>query len=72
MARVSAGENAALALTKDGRVLAHVFDKACQCHFDFDQPVLALSAGPNHYAFVLGDGTLEIRYATGQTERLSL
>lgn len=72
VARVSAGENAALALTEDGRVLAHVFDKACRCNFAFDQPVLALSAGANHYAFVLADGTLEIRYASGQTERHSL
>lgn len=72
VARVSAGENAALALTRDGRVLAHVFDKACLCDFDFEQPVLALSAGANHYAFVLADGTLEIRYANGQKERYPL
>ena len=68
IARVSAGENAVLALTSDGQVLSHVFDSHSLCGFTFYQPVLALSAGANHYAFLLADGTLEIRYANGRIE----
>lgn len=63
--RISAGENAALALTQDGKVLSHAFDNHVKCTFDFGQPVLAICAGPNQYAFVLQDGSLEIRYADG-------
>lgn len=72
VAAVAAGENAALALTKEGAVLAHVFDKNSRADFAFDQPVLAMSASANHYAFVLADGTLDIRYANGQTEQIAL
>ena len=50
-------------------VLAHVFDSHSRCSFAFSQPVLALDAGPNHYAFILSDGTLEIRYADGTCEK---
>lgn len=63
--RISAGENAAIALTEDGTVLSHVFDSHLKCTFDFGQPVLGLCAGANHYAYVLADGTIEIRYADG-------
>jgi len=66
--RVAAGENAVLALTEDGQVLAHVFDEHNLAGFTFWQPVLAVSAGANHYAFLLADGTLEIRYADGRAE----
>lgn len=69
--RVSAGENAVLALTADGQVLSHTFDSHSLCSFTFNQSVLALSAGANHYAFLLADGTLEIRYADGQTQTLA-
>lgn len=62
---VSAGENAMLALSADGSVFHHVFDKHLKCTFDFGQPVLALSAGANQYAFILQDGSLEIRYSDG-------
>ena len=62
---VSAGENAVLALAKDGSVLSCVFDRHLNCTFDFGQPVLALCAGANHYAFVLQDGSIEIRYSNG-------
>lgn len=68
-ARLSAGENAVLALTHEGEVLSHVFDEQTRCDFTFYQPVLALSAGANHYAFLLADGTLEIRYADGRVEK---
>lgn len=66
--RIAAGENAALALTADGEVLVHSFDRHCKADFTFPQPVLALSAGPDHYAFVLADGSLEIRYADGTAQ----
>lgn len=62
---VSAGDNAALALSEDGSIYSYVFDKHLKCTFDFAQPVLAISAGANHYAFVLQDGSLEIRYSDG-------
>jgi hypothetical protein len=58
---VAAGENTALALTADGQVLAHVFGSFSRYDFTFDQPVTAVAAGPNHCAFVLADGSLEIR-----------
>lgn len=63
--QVSAGENAALALTEGGEVLSHVFGTHVRCGFDFGQPVAAISAGANHYAFILKDGTMEIRHADG-------
>lgn len=66
--RVSAGENAALALTEDGKVLNWAFDQHLKCTFDFSRPVVALCAGPNQYAYVLDDGTIEIRYADGTVE----
>jgi len=59
--RLSASENAVLALTEEGEVLVHLFSDAQPCDFTFTQPVLAVSAAPNHYAFLLQDGTLEIR-----------
>ena len=65
VARISAGENAALALTEDGKVLSQVFGTHVKCTLDFGQPVLAISAGANLYAFVLEDGSVEIRYADG-------
>ncbi len=67
--QVSAGENAALALTRNGQVLSKVFGTHVRCTFDFGQPVLALCAGANHYAFILEDGTTEIRYADGTVFR---
>ncbi len=70
VAAVSAGENAALALTRDGQVLSQIFDKHLRCTFDFGQPVAGLCAGANQYAFVLGDGTIEIRYADGKVQVL--
>ena len=72
MKRLSAGENAVLALTEDGEVLSHLFDRHSKISFAFDQPVLAAAAGANHCAFVLADGTLEIRYADGIIDSYSL
>jgi len=72
VARLTAGENAVLGLTQEGAVLSHVFDRHSLCSFDFDQPVLAVAAGPNHYAFLLEDGTLEVRQSDGQTQRYEL
>lgn len=71
-ARLTAGENAVLALTEDGVVLSHVFDRHSLCSFDFEKPVLAAAAGPNHYAFILADGTLEIRHSNGDVQQHSL
>ena len=31
--------------------------------------VTAIAAGPNHYAFLLDDGSLEIRFHDGRSER---
>ena len=67
--RVSAGENAVLALSAEGEMLVHAFDLHSKADFTFAQPVLALSAGPNHYAFLLADGSLEIRHADGSQQR---
>ncbi len=72
VARLSAGENVVLGLTAEGEVLAHAFDRHNLCSFSFDQPVTAIAAGPNHYAFLLMDGSLEIRFAGGETERYEL
>ncbi len=66
--RLSASENAVIGLTEDGAVLAHAFGRNNHASFVFDQPVLAAAAAPNHYAFLLADGTLEIRYADGRIE----
>ncbi|MBQ7866534.1 MAG: hypothetical protein IJ354_00080 [Clostridia bacterium] len=71
IARVSAGENAALMLDDEGSVSAHAFGSS-RFDFAFDQPVLALSAGANHCAFVLADGTLTIRNADGTREDFNL
>ena len=73
ISRVSAGESAVLGLTEDGEVFAHAFGPTGRYDFRFDQPVLAISAGARHCAFVLADGTLCIRYAdgSGQNERFS-
>ena len=65
--RLSAGESAVLGLTQDGQVFAHAFGRQ-QYDFRFHQPVLAAAAAPNHYAFLLADGTLEIRHADGRIE----
>ena len=69
--RLSAGESAVLGLTQDGQVFAHAFGRQ-QYDFRFHQPVLAAAAGANHCAFVLADGTLEIRYADGIIDSYSL
>ena len=66
--RLSASENAIIALTEDGSVLAHAFGRNNHASFAFDQPVLAAAAAPNHYAYLLADGTLEIRHADGRIE----
>lgn len=66
--RLSAGENALLGLRENGEVLSHLFDRHSKVSFAFDQPVLAIAAGPNHYAFLLADGTLECRGADGQVQ----
>ena len=70
--RLTASENAVIGLTEDGTVLAHAFGRNNQASFQFDQPVLAASAAPNHYAFLLPDGKLEIRYADGRMEQNEL
>lgn len=66
--RLAASENAVIGLTEDGSVFAHAFGRNNHASFAFDQPVLAAAAAPNHYAFLLADGTLEIRCADGQIE----
>ena len=45
-------------LTEEGEVLSHVFGQHSRYDFTFYQPVLAVSAGASHCAFVLADGTL--------------
>lgn len=72
VARLAAGENAVLALTAEGEVLSHVFGGKTMCSFDFDQPVLAAAAGPDHYAFLTADGVLEIRFSNGENQRHEL
>ena len=72
VAFLSAGENAVLALTQDGRVLSHVFDRHSRYSLSFSQPVLAAAAGPNHCAFLTADGALEIRYSDGRSRRHQL
>jgi len=67
--RLSASENAVIGLTEDGGVLAHAFGRTNQASFAFTQPVLAAAAAPNHYAFLLADGTLEIRHASGDIQQ---
>lgn len=69
--RLSAGESAVLGLTEDGKVLAHAFGRQ-QYDFRFTQPVLAAAAGAKHCAFVLTDGTVDIRYADGKQDVYSL
>ena len=70
--RLAAGENAVIGLTETGQVLSHVFDERSRADFSFDQPVLAVAAGPEHYAFLLADGTLDIRFSTGETRHYDL
>ncbi len=70
--RLSAGENAVLGLTESGQVLGHLFDRHSKVSFAFDQPVLAAAAGPNHYAFLMADGTLAIRRSNGEEQILEL
>ena len=70
--RLAASENAVIGLTEDGGVLAHAFGRNNQASFAFAQPVLAAAAAPNHYAFLLADGTLEIRHADGRIEKNEL
>lgn len=67
--RLTAGENAVIALTAQGEVRSHVFGRTHQLNCTFDQPVLAAAAGPNHCAFLLADGTLEIRRMDGSIQR---
>lgn len=69
--RLAAGENAVIALNADGEVLSHVFGHGT-LDLTFDQPVLAVAAGPAHYAFLLEDGTLEIRFAGGEAQKHQL
>lgn len=69
--RISAGENAVLALTADGEVLSHFFDQRDALPFVFEQPVVALCAGADWYAFVLADGSLELWDRDGGRERLA-
>lgn len=70
IASVSAGENGVIALTEDGQVKSCLFGKHNGREFSFDQPVLAIAAGSNHYAFVLQDGSVQLRTADGTTEML--
>ena len=70
--RLAAGENAVLGLTHEGDVLAHPFGRHNTVDFVFTQPVAAIAAGPNHYAFLLDDGVLEIRRSNGESERYPL
>lgn len=70
--RLAASENAVIGLTEDGGVWAHAFGRNNHASFAFDQPVLAAAAAPNHYAFLLADGTLEIRHADGRIEKNEL
>lgn len=70
--RLSASESAVLGLTEDGKVLSYVFGTKNRYVFAFDQPVLAVSAGAEHCAFVLADGTVEISCADGPIDHYSL
>ena len=70
--RLSASENVVLSLTEDGKVLAHVFGRHSKFDLAFDQPVLAVSAGAEHCALVLGDGTTVLCYADGSKDVFSL
>ena len=69
-ARVAAGENAALCLTGDGRVLCHRFGRNNQMDTAFSGFVTDIAAGPEDCAFLYADGTLEIRHRDGQKETL--
>ena len=72
IARLAASENGVVALTQYGQVLSHLFDRHSKAVFTFSQPVLAIAAAPNHYAFLLADQTLEIRHSNGETETYNL
>ena len=67
-ARVAAGENAALCLTADGRVHCRLFGLHNRMNTAFDAFVTDIAAGPDACAFLLADGTLEIRRADGRIE----
>ena len=45
----------------------HLINGLFDCHRNH-VPVLAIAAGADHYAFILSDGTLEIRHADGRIE----
>lgn len=66
--RVAAGENGVIALDRSGKVYGYLFGRSNHCSFDFDQPVLDIAAGPNGFAFILADGTLQIRKTDGTSE----
>ena len=70
--RLTAGENAVIALNADGEVFFHTFGHTSGFDFTFDQPVLAAAAGPDHCAFLLEDGTLAIRLSSGESQTYSL
>lgn len=72
VSRVTAGENAVLGLTEDGRVFSHIFDRHSDWELAFQQPVLAAAAGPNHCAFLLKENVLEIRHSDGRLQRHEL
>ena len=67
-ARVAAGENAALCLTKNGRVCVHPFGLHNRMDTAFDDFVVDIAAGPDACAFLLADGTLEVRHTDGSRE----
>ena len=69
--RVAAGENGVVALDSQGNVHAFEFGRHSHCDFTFTQPVIDIAAGPNHYAFLLADGTLEVRWRDGRCETFS-
>ncbi len=70
IAQVSAGENGVVALTEDGQVRTYLFGKYTGREFQFNQSVLAIAAGPNHYSFILQDGSVQICTADGSVETL--
>lgn len=70
--RLAASENAVIGLTEEGGVWAHAFGRNNHASFAFNQPVLAAAAAPNHYAFLLADGRLEIRRTDGTIQQHSL
>jgi len=67
-ARVAAGENAALILTRDGQVCCHLFGMHNRMETGFDSFVTDIAAGPDACVFLLANGTLEVRYMNGAVE----